>query len=252
MQQTNSGDAHPTSMLHHLGRFTDAIFALAIALTFMGFELPNSAKSMSDADINNFLISQLEPLGNYLGTFVLVAVYWIEHTQRFAFYKKTDESHLWISILYLMSLFIVPYSNDLIISFPENSLVKVWYSLNIFLIGIFSWLSWVYATTKHRLVDSSLSTSIITANNFRALIEPVFSLLTIPVALFNQSLWEATWFLIPVIYIPVERYLEKQQQVAISYLKSDLDITHISNSNDDKSFVECTSTQALSTQSEDC
>lgn len=59
--------------------------------------------------------------------------------------------------IYQHVYFIVPYSNALIIYFSENLLVQIEYSLNIFAIGLFSFLNWTYATHKHRLVEESLA-----------------------------------------------------------------------------------------------
>jgi uncharacterized membrane protein len=203
-------------LLRHLGRFTDIVCALAVGLTFLGFHLPAAAISMNDGEVNKYLISQLEPLANYLGSFFLIVFYWIEHTQRFVYYKRTDESHLWISALYLMGMLIMPYSNDLIINFPQNSLVKIWYSLNIFFIGIFSWSSWIYATANYRLIDEDLDVKTIKSTSIKSLIEPLFSLLMVLVAFLNQSLWDYVWFLIPVVYIVVDKYIENSTSPIIN------------------------------------
>jgi uncharacterized membrane protein len=193
--------------VNNLIRLSDSIFALAMALTILGLELPEATIIMSDREINNFLMTQLKPLGLYVSTFILIAFYWIDNSQQFSYYKKTDDIHLWLYIFYLMCLFIVPYSNALIIYFPEKLLVQIEYSLNIFAIGLFSFLNWTYATHKHRLVEETLEIKTITENKIKALIEPSVALLTILVSLFDRSLWEWTWWLLPIIYILVEKFL---------------------------------------------
>lgn len=105
-----------------------------------------------------------------------------------------------------MCLFIVPYSNALIIYFPENSLVQIEYSLNIFSLGLFSFITWTYATSKHRLVEPNLENKTITENKIKALIEPTVALITILVALSDRSLWKLTWLLLPIIYVLVEKF----------------------------------------------
>jgi uncharacterized membrane protein len=203
--------------INNLIRLSDSIFALAMALTILGFDLPESAISMSDCaiaqpserQINSFLMTQLKPLGLYVSTFILIAFYWVDNSQQFSYYKKTDDFHLWLYILYLMCLFIVPYSNALIIYFPDNLLVQIEYSLNILAIGMFSFFNWTYATHKHRLIKSSLETKIIIENKIKSLIEPSVALVTILVAWLDGSLWEWSWLLVPIIYILVEKFLLK-------------------------------------------
>lgn len=193
-----------TNMIRHLARLSDCIFAFAMALMVAGFDFPE-AKGMTDAQINSFLMEQLKPLGTYIITFALVAVYWIAHSQQVSYYKRTDETHLWIGVVYLMCLFLVPLSNDLLMNFSENLMVKVWFSVNIFLIGVLNFVSWTYATYNYRLVDVSLDKSIIWSTRVKALIEPAFALVSIGVAFLNQELWDYVWLMIPVVYFLVER-----------------------------------------------
>lgn len=205
----NTINRDSNSKIHHLIRLSDSIFALAMALTILGFDLPDTALSMSDSEINSFLLTQLKPLDLYISTFILVAFYWFDNSQQFSYYQKTDNVHLWLYIFYLMCLFIVPYSNALIIYFPENLLVQIEYSLNIFAIGLFSFITWTYATSKHRLVEPNLEIKTITENKIKALIEPAVALITILVALYDRSLWELAWLLLPIIYLVVEKFLSK-------------------------------------------
>ncbi len=203
-----------TNTIRHLARLSDCIFAFAMALTVVGFDLPENIQSMTNTDINQFLMTQLKPLGTYVITFILVAVYWIAHSQQLAYYKRTDEVHLWIGVIYLMCLFLVPLANDFLMTFPENVMVKTWFSLNISAIGFCSFVNWVYATSNHRLVDANLDKQIINATKIKALIEPVFALLSIGVAFWNQELWDYSWLAIPVVYILVERFFKRPVKVA--------------------------------------
>lgn len=200
-------------MILHLGRLSDTIFALAMALTIFGFDFPKFAESASNLEINQFLISQLEPLENYLITFVILAFYWIDHVKQFSHYRKTDEIHIWLYIVYLMCLFIVPFSNVLIMYFPDNYIVQICYSINIFLIGLFSFLNWTYATYKHRLIDTNLNKQTINYIRINSLIEPLVALITIIVALINPSLWNLSWTSIIIFYMIVEIFVKKPAEI---------------------------------------
>ncbi|BAY85209.1 hypothetical protein NIES267_47080 [Calothrix parasitica NIES-267] len=206
---TTNKSTNSTNMITHLGRLSDTIFALAMALTIFGFDFPKFAESASNTEINKFLISQLEPLENYVITFVILAFYWIDHIKQFSHYRKTDEIHIWLYIVYLMSLFIVPFSNVLIMYFPDNYIVQVCYSINIFFIGLFSFMNWTYATYKRRLVDTNLNIQTIKYIRITSLIEPIVALITIIVALINPSLWNLSWASIIIFYVIVEMFVKK-------------------------------------------
>ncbi|OUL31068.1 TMEM175 family protein [Nostoc sp. 106C] len=193
------------NLIDHLARLNDCVFALVMAITFMGFNLPETIKSMPNIEINHFLLEQLKSLGIYITTFILVAFYWISHIQQFSYYKKTNEIHLIIHTLYLMCLFVIPFSNELILTISNNVFVKVWFSVNICLIGFLSFISWVYATNKHRLVDENLDRQIILLVKAKALIEPCCALISIPIAIISPDFSDLVWFLIPVTSAIVDK-----------------------------------------------
>lgn len=210
---------NPAHLLRHLGRLSDFIFALAMGLTIIGFD-PATAKSLSNDEVTAFFIAQLEPLSIFAITFLVLAFYWIDHAKRFSYFQKTNDIHLWLYLLYLMSIFVVPYSNAMSFEYPDNTLVKIWFSVNIFLIGLFSWLSWSYATYRHRLVDAELDSSIILSSGIQSLIEPIVALVSIPLTVLNQDLWEWSWLLVPVFYVATEKVLEKNPQLpTIAFFK---------------------------------
>jgi uncharacterized membrane protein len=200
-------DENNSENILSLARLSDSIFAFAMALMVIAFDLPEDAKAMTDGDINVFLFSQLKPLLTYAITFILVANYWISHSRQFKYLRRTDETHMWISVVYLMCLFLVPLSNDLVITFPENFLVKVWFSLNIAAIGFVSWISWWYATRDRKLVDSDLDSGTIRSMKIKTLTEPICALISVGVAYINQELWDYFWVLLFFAYSALESYL---------------------------------------------
>lgn len=211
-QMHTNQDAQTSNALTHLARLSDFIFALAMALTFWRFDLPEHAEMLAKVEINQFLVGQLKPLGAYLITFVLVAVYWIAHTQQFSYYKRTNEAHLWIYTLYLMCLFLVPYSNELALVFSKNAIAKVCFAVNISLIGVLSFASWNYATYQHRLVDESLDAQTITVIKVKALIEPICAMVAIAIALFAPAWSDLAWLLFPLVYFTLRKLLAIPQK----------------------------------------
>ncbi|MGI0495403.1 TMEM175 family protein [Alkalinema pantanalense CENA528] len=201
IEQDNSTD------IRHLARLSDFIFALAMALIVIAFDIPDQVENMTNREINAFLISQLQPLATYAVTFALIAFYWISHSQQFSYLRRTNVTHLWISVIYLMGLFLVPLSNDLVMTFPHNFGAKLWFSLNIAAIGFASSISWWYATRDRQLVDGNLDESTIRSVQVKMLIEPVFALVSLGVAYWSQTAWDYSWIVLLFAYNPLERLL---------------------------------------------
>lgn len=220
MSQFQRDESTSKAMLCHLSRAADIIFALSMAQCFLTFQLPEANRSFTNQEIVDFLFAQLKPLSAYAVAFIVVGFYWIEHIKRFRHYQKTNELHFWLQLLYLMGMFLVPYSNTLSMYFPENVLVKACFSLNTAFIGFLAVGSWIYGTHQHRLVDPKLDKRTINLISCNALVEPVFSLFMLGILLIDQTWWDYVWFLLPVPYILIEKFLsqasENQTSVPIS------------------------------------
>jgi uncharacterized membrane protein len=198
--------------IFRLSRIADIIFALAMAQCFFAVDFPVKFDHPTNSQAITFLREQIKPLISYIIAFVIVGFYWIDNLNQFKYYKKTDSVHSFIYLLYLMGMFLIPYCDTLVIYFPDNALVKICFSINTTFIGLLSCLNWIYATHKLRLVAYDLDYKMIISTRWRILIEPLFSLLTIGVALIDQSWWEYVWFLLPIPYFLNDKIFVSSEQ----------------------------------------
>lgn len=187
--------------LLRLERLSDGIFLLAMMLMVLQFDLPDLEGQLSPGRLWEFILSQFPAFYIYVGTFILIAFYWLSNVHQFKFYKKTDWIHTWLNLLSLMFVVLIPYTNDLSSLYPLSSDVQIFYSMNLFLVGIISSFSWLYATNHNRLVDKDLDKKMIQYISIESLIEPFLCLLSIGVALVDPNYWELTFFLIIPIYV---------------------------------------------------
>lgn len=201
-QDNNSDQKEPIA---HLERVADIIFALAMAQCLLALDFPEKLQQPTNSEVVTFLLAQIKPLTSYALAFVIVGFYWLDHIKQFKYYKKSDSIHISLYLLYLMGLFLIPYSDTLVIYFPENAIVKICFSVNTTFIGLISLLNWTYATHNHRLITDEISSATIISTRWRILIEPVFSLLTVGVAVIDQTWWEYVWFLLPIPYLCIEK-----------------------------------------------
>ncbi|MDZ8086368.1 MAG: TMEM175 family protein [Nostoc sp. DedQUE12b] len=217
MNEAQDNNSAQNSSIVRLGRIADIIFALAMAQCFFTLGFPEELQQPTNSEVFRFLLAQVKPLTSYAIAFVIVGYYWLDHIKQFRYYKKSDDIHISLYLLYLMSMFLIPYSDTLVIYFPGNAIVKICFSVNTTLIGLLSFANWTYATHKHRLITPDLDSKTIILTRWIILIEPVFSLFTIAVAIIDQSWWEYVWFLLPIPYLLTEKifrknYVDKNEQ----------------------------------------
>ncbi len=213
MNKLPADDSAQENSMLRLGRIADIIFALAMAQCFFALDFPEDFKHPRNSEAIGFLLSQLKPLTSYTIGFIIIGYYWLDHIKQFRYFKKVDDIHISLYLLYLMSMFLIPYTNTLVIYFPENAIVKICLSANTAFIGLLSFLNWTYATHHHRLVAADLDNITIESTKRRILIEPVFSLMTIILATIDQTLWDYVWLLLPIPYIAIERIYKKDNNI---------------------------------------
>lgn len=204
-----------TMPINRLAILSDVIFALAMTSMLFAIDLPSSEDVSSTEEL--LVYFETRPPGTiiYLLSFLLVAVYWFKHLERFKYFKKTNSTHLWIEIGFLAFLMLVPIMNTWTMILPDQPLPLAAYSFMMFMVGFLAFLSWNYATRKKELVSEDLSSTTIRQVKHESLVEPVIALVSIAMAWVNPMVWDITMFSIPVFFILQKRittYYEKKER----------------------------------------
>ena len=195
--------------LLRLQQLSDGIFALAMTLMVLQFEFPNPLQFASDPEIGKFLLAQLPALSIYFGSFLLLAFYWIARVEQFKYCQRTDGVHLWLNLLSLMFAIVVPYTNGLSTLYETIPSVQLLYSGTLFLVGLFSWLSWLYASQDGRLTGEELSPAMGRLIAVESAIEPVVCLLAIAMTFIAPVLWSVTFLAVLPGYLLLSGWKQK-------------------------------------------
>lgn len=191
-------------LLRRIQFLSDGVFMLAMTLMVLQFNVTELEDAVKAEGVQHLLMAQLPSLGVYVITFIVLAFYWLENVKQFQYYQRTNFTHVWIQLLFIMLIVLVPYSNTLATLYPNSFSVDFFYSLNIFLVGILSYINWVYATDSRRLVASDLDEKFIRAVKLQTLVEPAVALLSLGTAFFGSLPWTLTFLLLPLGYVYLE------------------------------------------------
>jgi hypothetical protein len=109
-----------------------------------------------------------------------------------------------------MCFFPIPYLTELTIVLDHVLIPKIFFSCQIIIIGLLSFSAWFYATENHHLIAPKIEKSFICKTRYKALAEPLVSLISIMVALINQSLWDWVWLLLPIPYFLIDIFFAER------------------------------------------
>jgi len=200
----------PKMPVNRLALLSDIIFASSMTLMVIFLDFPDKDTIHSGQDFIDYYSTRDSGIFNFLISFVIVAVYWFKHLERFSYYNSTDQNHLYLEILFLACLVLVPIANTLTTIFPGISNVQVFYSLVMFFLGIFAHFGWQYATKNHRLVDQDLENKVIVYIRHETLVEPAVAVLAIFMAFIYPILWDYTLMLIPLAFVIQKKFTSKK------------------------------------------
>lgn len=180
----------------------DIVFATAMTIMILNLDFPEIEQISNTKLLTRFMLKQLSGMGVFFIAFMTVGVYWMKHLEHFGVTLRVNQTYMWFQLLYLAFIMLIPFWSTYVGAAPENVALKVFMSLNMVLVGGFSYLSMHYAAGEnHRLVRPDVTDEEIKKAKNQILAEPAIATLAALLAYVHPMLWDAAFVLIPVLFI---------------------------------------------------
>jgi uncharacterized membrane protein len=181
--------------LERLIFFSDAVFAIAITLLALEIRLPDTAGSLSNADLLHTLLGLWPKYLGYLISFLVIGLFWVGHHRKFRYITGYDNNLLLLNLLLLMTVAFSPFPASVLIV-SGNRTATIFYALTMMLIGLTSGAIWWYASYKDRLIDPRLDAYRRRREAWGPLLVPVIFLVSIGLAFIDNNLARVSWVLV--------------------------------------------------------
>ncbi|MDQ2993819.1 MAG: TMEM175 family protein [Pseudomonadota bacterium] len=115
--------------VERLEGLTDGIFAFAMTIMVLNLGVPKHLAldtlwlTIKKDILTNFFI--------YVGSFIILGTHWIGMNFQLGLIKKLNRVYIWGHIFYLMTICMVPFSANLLGTYPANT-----FSINIYAINL--------------------------------------------------------------------------------------------------------------------
>lgn len=208
----NSNPEYAARGLDRIINFSDGIIAVAMTLMVVNIHLPDS---VSLPQLRQGLVDLVPVFQDYIVSFVVVSIYWVEHHRTFKSIRRCDSGLMWLNLLFLLLVVLVPFTTNLIDRFGDRDpMVIVIYAGSLALTGLTLVAIWLYATHNCRLVDVEPKPAQIREELVSRLVSPVVFLLSIPVAFISPSL--ATFVWLALLPLSLMRHVALEREFARS------------------------------------
>jgi TMEM175 potassium channel family protein len=133
-----------------------------MTLLVLDLRLPAIEAVHSEHDLWRALLKLGPQLIMYMMSFLTLGIFWVGQQTQLNHLVRSERSLSWIHILFLFAVTITPYSTKLLAEFPAYRIALLAYWVNILLLGVALYLSWVCALEKG-LVKPDLPAEVTTA-----------------------------------------------------------------------------------------
>ena len=135
-----------------LETFSDGVFAIAITLLVLLFDVPDVSGGRS---LGHVLEHQWPQYASYAVSFVTIGIIWVNHHTLFRHIVRVDRVFLFINVLFLMCVAFIPYPTSVISRYvrtDDASAAAIMYGLSLTATAICFNVLWQYAARGYRLL----------------------------------------------------------------------------------------------------
>ncbi len=180
-----------------LESLADGIFAFAMTLLVLSINLPERSKV---ADVGAYLLNQGGNFWNFALSFLLLALFWLNHSQQYHHIKKTDALTLWLNILMLLFVVLIPFSTSLMNDYPSDMVAEIFFNSNMLILSSLLTINWGYAYRKG-FIEVEGSAEHLARVSRRGLLTPAVSLAALLAAFFVPGWSTLVYLLIPLFSV---------------------------------------------------
>lgn len=181
-----------------LASLTDGIFGFSMTILATNLAIPEYLKIATNSQLNQILLMQQHKFFEYMLSFILLAVFWAISLKHFQVTKRTNGPHVWINIILLMFIVMIPFASSVTGNFPDDKLASIFFSLNLFIVGILFLVNWLYLCANTHLLDEKQDMH----KNLgvkRLMVIPLASLVAIVLSLMDISSTHYIFLVIPLV-----------------------------------------------------
>ncbi|MDP3396656.1 MAG: TMEM175 family protein [Methanoregula sp.] len=182
----------------NLERITNGIFAFTMTLLARDIVTPEQYTKAALISFEQFSLNTISSIIDFVGVFILLAMFWMLFFQMFHRMKTFDYHFLHVHMLALMAIVIIPFSTAFSNLSQERTFADYFFQINYLVLGLILVYLWYYARSKPALLDPALTNAEATFLSHKYLVPPAVALVGILLIMINS---EHVDFMIDILYL---------------------------------------------------
>jgi len=182
---------------NRLETLVDGIFAFAMTLLVLGINPPRPEETLATTVLPDMIASLVPQVFLFIVSFLVLALFWLDHHRQFHFVHRVDTALLWINMLLLISIVFVPFSTDLAGDYPVITDAVLLFHANMFIVGLLFAVQWCHICRHDHLCEPALDEAIKHHGFRRSLIVPAIAVIGGTLSFINPPLSLMMYLVLP-------------------------------------------------------
>jgi uncharacterized membrane protein len=180
--------------------FNDAIFAIAMTVLVLNFEVPEGLVGDAEPRLLRLLADHVDDLVAYGLSFGVLAYFWVAHHRLFARVQRADHTVLYLNLAFLACVALLPFPSELLQHYGDTEAGVVMWALMVAAAGAMFTLLAVYVG-RAGLSEPARPEEHHRHIVLRSMTVPVVFAASIPVAVVNVTAAKVMWVLVVVCFV---------------------------------------------------
>ncbi|WP_294304361.1 TMEM175 family protein [uncultured Chryseobacterium sp.] len=138
-----------------INAISDAVFGVAMTLLVLEIKVPELEGPETEGELMHAFVALLPKFLVYFLSFMTAGIFWVGQSAQFRHIEKSDRNLIWINLLFLLFVSTLPFSTAFLGDHITFKFSIFLYWLNIFLMGLFLYINWMYADKKGFITEES-------------------------------------------------------------------------------------------------
>ncbi|MDD1728287.1 MAG: DUF1211 domain-containing protein [Methanospirillum sp.] len=141
----------------NLERITNGVFGFTMTLLAKDIVTPDQYEKAVSITVDQFFNNTLSSILDFIGVFILLAMFWMLFYQMFHRMKTYDYHFIHVHMLALMAIVLIPFSSQFSNLADNFTFADYFFQFNILMLGVILVYLWHYATSKPELLTPELT-----------------------------------------------------------------------------------------------
>jgi uncharacterized membrane protein len=190
--------------------FSDGVFAIVVTLLVLEIKVPHFEEGATSMEILRELIHMAPKFTGYIVSFLVVAIFWVNHHQLFHSLDRTDRKLLWLNNLLLFWISFIPFPTAFLGEYPMQPVPVIFYGA-VLLFASVSFNLILRHGVKFGLFHDSISKEVLAQGVKRGMFGPAIYLISILLAFVSVYISLVMFVLVPIFYFVPQKIVRAEE-----------------------------------------